>query len=105
MRYTLTVPEIHYAQLVGILEASKDERAAYLICGIAETENEARLLVREVIAVDKADILESSPVHLKIAPRSFLRAMKRANQQRAAFVFVHSHPNGLGEFSPQDDLE
>jgi molybdopterin/thiamine biosynthesis adenylyltransferase len=31
--------------------------------------------------------------------------MKRAHQQRAAFVFVHSHPNGLAEFSPQDDLE
>lgn len=83
----------------------ENERAAYGLCGVSRTTNETRLLLREVIRIDEGDVLESSPVHLKIASRSFLRAIKKAHLQRAAFIFVHSHPTGVPAFSPQDDRE
>jgi len=105
MRYSVTFLEKDYQALEAHLAASTDEQASFLICRIAQTDNETRLLVRACIPVTGDDIIEQSPVHMKIAPRAYIRAMKRANDEKCCLVFVHSHPNGYPDHSGQDDIE
>lgn len=107
MRYTLTFLESQYAELVGHFfgAAPTRERAAYLLCGISKTDAEQRLLVRRVIPVPDSDLLQQSGKHLSIPSQSFLSAIRQADRERAAFVFVHSHPAGIPEHSDQDDRE
>jgi hypothetical protein len=105
-RYSLTFLQDDYARLQRILAANSGvENGAYLLCRQAYTQAETRLLVREVLAIDNEDLLEASAVHMKIASRSYRRAMKRADEERCGFVFVHTHPNSLEGHSGQDDLE
>jgi molybdopterin/thiamine biosynthesis adenylyltransferase len=105
-RYTLTFLEADYGRLrEALVSIQKVENAAYLICRISRSESEVRLLVREVIPVQREHILEASAAHMKIASISFRAAMKRADAQKSAFVFVHTHPNGYPNHSPQDDRE
>jgi proteasome lid subunit RPN8/RPN11 len=105
MRYSVCFLENHYDVLERHLAASQDEQAAFLICRIAQTDNETRLLVRACIPVTGDDIIEQSPVHMKIAPRAYIHAMKRANDEKSCLLFVHSHPNGYPDHSGQDDIE
>ncbi|MCC8973833.1 ThiF family adenylyltransferase [Bradyrhizobium brasilense] len=105
MRYSVTFLEKHYEALETHLAASTDEQAAFLICRIAQTDNETRLVVRNCVPVTGDDILEQSPVHMKIAPRAYTRAMKRANDEKSCLLFVHSHPTGYPDHSGQDDVE
>ena len=105
-RYTLTFLEADFDQLRKVLNsASEVENAAYLICRMSGSESEVRLLVREVIPVQREHILEASAAHMKIASISFRTAMKRADAQKSAFVFVHTHPGGHPHHSAQDDSE
>ncbi|MEQ1939389.1 ThiF family adenylyltransferase [Mesorhizobium sp. CN5-321] len=105
MRYSVTFLEHDYEALEKHLAASTDEQAAFLICRIAQAEGETRLLVRELLPVTGEDVIEHSPVHMKIAPRAYTRAMKRANDEKSCLLFVHSHPNGYPDHSAQDDVE
>lgn len=105
MRYSVTFLEKDYEALKAHLAASADEQAAFMICRIAQTDNEIRLLVRECLPVTGEDVIEQSPVHMKIAPRAYTRAMKRANDEKSCLLFVHSHPNGYPDHSGQDDIE
>lgn len=79
--------------------------AAYLLCRVAVTEEEIRLLVREMMPVEAEDIISASKGHMQIKSRSFLRAMKRAQLTKQCFVFAHSHPKHVQKHSPQDDEE
>jgi molybdopterin/thiamine biosynthesis adenylyltransferase/proteasome lid subunit RPN8/RPN11 len=106
MRYTLTFVQEDHDRLVGHLFAVPEvERAAYLLCRTSVTGSEIRLLVREVIPVSEDDVLESSVSHMRIASKSYIRALKRADEHKSCFVFVHSHPGGLRDHSEQDDQE
>jgi molybdopterin/thiamine biosynthesis adenylyltransferase len=107
MRYTLTFWQPHYEELNTHLfqGAQRPERVAFLLCGIAKTERETRLLVREVVPIEDADLLEQSHQHLSVSAASFMPVMKRADRERACLVFVHSHPDGVTEHSIQDDRE
>src|ERR1051326_7562515 len=92
--------------LVGALFARTDvETAAYLRCGISQTNSGVRLLVREVIEVGEDDYLRREANGLSIASRSYVPVIKRARTQREAFVLVHTHPRGPRAFSEQDDHE
>jgi len=105
-RYSLTILEEDYAELRRTLAASAGvENGAYLLCRQARTPTETKLLVREVISIEAEHILEASPVHMKIASPSYRRAMKRADEHKCGFVFVHTHPNSNEPHSPQDDRE
>lgn len=105
-RYTLTFLEREFDRLREALKAAPDvENGAYLICRMSRSDSEVRLLVREVVPVEGAHILEASASHMKIASVSFRSAMKRADRQKSAFVFVHTHPNGPPDHSSQDDRE
>lgn len=107
MRYSITFRSDDFETLRAHLfpPLVLKERAAYLICRTSEASDETRLLVREVIAVEVHDTLESSASHMSIKSTSFTRAMKIAHMRKSSFVFVHSHPGGLAEFSRQDDTE
>lgn len=105
MRYSVTFLEKDYEALEAHLAASGNEQGAFLICRVAQTESETRLLVRECLSITGDDIIEQSPVHMKIAPRAYVRAMKRANDEKSCLLFVHSHPNGYPDHSGQDDVE
>ncbi|MEA2875117.1 MAG: hypothetical protein QOF14_313 [Hyphomicrobiales bacterium] len=106
MRFSVTFTEDDYTALESHLASDASvEQAAFLICRPAQTDAELRLLVREVLPVEAADIVEQSPVHMKIAPRAYIRAMKRASENKSCMLFVHSHPNGYPRHSSQDDSE
>ncbi len=106
MKYSITFFErelnLLSDHLVGIPNV---ERAAYLLCRPVDTASQVRLIVREVLPVEDSDILESSSHHMKIAPQSFIRVMKRADETKSCFVFVHSHPDGYPEHTSQDNAE
>jgi hypothetical protein len=105
MRYSITFAEADYSALTGhLFQPGFTERAAYLLCGLSITEFESRLLVREVIPVTPEDVTSASERHMEISPRSFMRAMKRADSRQLSFIFVHSHPDGTVGHSPQDDI-
>jgi molybdopterin/thiamine biosynthesis adenylyltransferase len=104
--FTMSMLEVHLEALTAALfDGSGNERAAYLICGIARMPSEIRLLVRDVVPVTKEEMLSSSPSSLSIAGKSVVRAIKNADLKRAALLFAHSHPTGFSDFSPQDDRE
>ncbi len=104
MRYSMTFVESDFTALTGhLFQPGLSEQAAYLLCSHSFTPWESRLLVREVIPVSPAEIISASGHHMEIAPQSFMRAMKRADSGHMSFVFVHSHPDGTVEHSPQDD--
>lgn len=105
MRYTLSLTDTQHDALTNHLFSAKTEMAAYLLCRFSHTSNETRLLVREVIPVEAADVISASGHHMQIRPQSFLRAMKLAHLTKQGFVFVHSHPPHYPEHSPQDDIE
>ena len=105
MRYTMTFPESAFDRLRDHLCRSQNEEAAYLLARVVETEDEVRLLVRDVVPVAAEEIESQSPVHMVIRGASYVHAIKQSKLRDCAFVFVHSHPTGLGEFSPQDDRE
>lgn len=107
MRYSLTFRSADYEVLTRHLFSppASEERAAYLLCRTSRSNEEARLLVQEVIPVEAAGLVETSAVHMSIKSTSFTRAMKNAQTRRSSFVFVHSHPEGVSDFSAQDDSE
>lgn len=106
MRYTITFTDHDYTALVEHLFSDNTvERAAYALCRLCSNDNEHRLLVREIIPVACADILEATPISMKISSASFLQAMKKADNTKQLFVFIHSHPTGIERHSEQDDKE
>ena len=106
MRYTITFGETEYQELTRhLFENQANEQAAYLLCSLSSCARECRLLVRHVLPVSPNEIEDASPRHMVIPAQSFLRAMKRADQENYCFVFAHSHPNEFPQHSPQDDLE
>ncbi len=106
MRYTITFKESDYNNLTDhLFTEATSERAAYALCKLSVTEEETRLLVREIIPVLNEDIEEATWAGMKIKNISFLRAMKRASETKHVFMFIHSHPKGYPKHSPKDDEE
>lgn len=105
MKYTVTFKEADYVQLTDHLFQDRSvERAAYALCRISESENETRLLVREIIPVT-TEIEKETATEIVIGNRSFLKAMKRADETKHVFLFIHSHPQGALSHSTKDDIE
>src|SRR5262245_45107147 len=106
MDFTLTITEELFNRLVGAVFSLGDrEGAAYLICGRSLCGNETRLLVREVIPVEDRDYIVRERDRLSIASRSYASVAKHASAIDGSILFVHSHPEGVGDFSEQDDRE
>ncbi len=106
MNYSLTILKEHYDEInAAIFSAPGLEGAAYLLCNRSITDGEVRLLGRQVIPIQDEHYLVRAPLRLSIDSTSYAGVAKRAREAGASIIFVHSHPHGLAEFSPQDDRE
>ncbi|SDW88291.1 HesA/MoeB/ThiF family protein [Alicyclobacillus hesperidum] len=106
MRYSMTFVSDDYEKLTAhLFEDSSVEQAAYLLCGISQTQSEIRFLVRTVVLVSPDTLKEQSDKHLSIPSSSFVPVLKQAADRQECFFLVHSHPPGFEDFSSQDDLE
>ena len=106
MNYSVNFLQSDFEDLQAHLFSAKNvERAAYLICRISISEKETRLLVREIIPVNSEDTISSSAVHIQIESKSFIKALKRADDTKGCFIFIHTHPEEYPDFSSQDDVE
>ena len=106
MRYTLTITHDHAESLAQTIFATPGrEGAAYLLCGVSRTEEETRLLVRDVIRVCEEHYLLREVDRLSISSKSYVPVAKRSRLNGEAVLFVHSHPEGYPNFSPDDDIE
>lgn len=106
MYYSLTISEELWRKLAdAIFEKDGVEGAAYLVCGVALTETETRLLARDIVKVRPEHYLMRSQDRLSIVSDSYAAIGKRARLAREAVIFVHSHPTEYACFSPRDDQE
>jgi molybdopterin/thiamine biosynthesis adenylyltransferase/proteasome lid subunit RPN8/RPN11 len=104
--FTLTISEEYFHELQRVVFSDPGaEGAAYLLCGLSDTGEEKRLLIREVVPVEPQHYLRRDSNRLSIASESYVRIAKRAKLSGNSVVFVHSHPDGIPDFSVQDDRE
>lgn len=105
MRHTVTIREPLAEELAAAIFSKPGlEGAAYVLCGVSEADD-TRLLARSVVPVKDEHYLRREPYRLSIASDSYVPIAKRARQEREAILFVHSHPEDIPDFSPQDDQE
>lgn len=106
MIHSLTMTEHDAAVLFDIIFSQPDrEGAAYLLCGRSITDDETRLLVRDVVPVRDEDYLVREWDRMSIRSESYVPVAKRAMSRDDSVIFVHSHPTGVDDFSPQDNRE
>ncbi len=106
MQYSLTLREEEFCRLREIVfDIPHCEGAAYLLCGESRTDQEIRLLVREVIPVYPHHYRVRQSDFLSIDSPSYVQLAKRARLENLSLVFVHSHPGGDLAYSEQDNRE
>jgi molybdopterin/thiamine biosynthesis adenylyltransferase len=106
MRYSVTFLEHDHKLLVAHLFAhAVDERAAFLLGRPIKGANTSSILIRKIIPVLKEDILHATATSMAIRSSAYLKVLKEADQTGQCFLFVHSHPSGLSEFSSKDNEE
>lgn len=104
MNYSITFLEQDFERLLSIIFAKPGlEGAAYVLCGISRTDAEERLLAREIIPVRDEDYEGRTNLRLSIRSDSYVAAAKKARESNQSILFVHSHPDGICEFSSQDN--
>jgi hypothetical protein len=109
--YSLTFRAEHFEALQShLIREDGLERAAYLLCRKARSENDPwerqvheKFLVTEVIPVPGDDVIESTSTSVSWRTRSFVRALKDAEARDQVVAVVHNHPAGYEKFSPQDN--
>ncbi|MEK6289215.1 MAG: ThiF family adenylyltransferase [Acidobacteriota bacterium] len=106
MQYSLTLLEgARFRLEEAVFSRQGLEGAAYLLCGRSVTEDETRLLVREIVPVAETHYLRREPYRLSIDSASYASVAKRARAIGASIIFAHGHPFGPPDFSEQDDRE
>ena len=105
MQNIITFLQNQFDFLVSHLLTEGDEQAAFLLGKQTITTDSINLLVRSIIPVEESDIISSSPTHMSIRSATYLRVLKRADLEGSNFVFVHSHPTGIRQFSAKDNEE
>lgn len=106
MVYTLSFLENQYAQLTeAVFSRSGLEGAAYLLCNRSVTDREYRYLVKEIVPVEDKHYIARTTTSLKIDSSSYVNVAKKAKLSGLSVIFVHSHPEGFKEFSPQDNIQ
>lgn len=87
-----------------LLTEDGKENAAVLLCGISDSSEERRLLVRKIIPVpwDKYDIREE--LHLRVSPHFYNEIISTCLESKLSPVIIHSHPfDGAARYSVSDD--
>lgn len=109
--YSLAIRAEHADILrTHLIRDDGNERAAYLRCSVAragmdpwERQAHERFLVRDVVPIPDAELLESTPTRVTWSTHSFVRILKQAEEAGQIVAIVHNHPAGLTFFSAQDD--
>lgn len=81
------------------------EGAAFLLCGQSVSQGTVKLIVHAVLPVADEDYLRRERYGLTIASPALTRVAKLARYEELSVVFAHSHPEGVPDFSEQDDRE
>lgn len=81
------------------------EGAAFLLCGQSVSEDAVKLIVHAVVPIADEDYLRREPYGLTIASPTLTRVAKLARYEALSVIFAHSHPEGVPDFSEQDDRE
>lgn len=98
--------EPQLAELRGLLfDRPGVEGAAFLLCGQSRSERCIKLITHAVIPIADADFLGREAYRLSISSAALTRVAKLAKYEGLSVVFAHSHPEGMADFSEQDDRE
>jgi molybdopterin/thiamine biosynthesis adenylyltransferase/proteasome lid subunit RPN8/RPN11 len=81
------------------------EGAAFLLCGQSVSEDAVKLIVHAVVPIADEDYLRREKYGLTIASPTLTRVAKLARYEGLSVVFAHSHPEGVSDFSEQDNRE
>lgn len=104
MRYTITLDEATFEEIgKHVFKDGDSENAGFAFAKTSRTAHETRLIVREFIPVRPEHIVHADRIGMTIDPDALVEAMRYAEQSSQNLVFVHSHPEGSGEFSLADD--
>jgi len=105
----VVLQERHADQLTQLLtRADGSEAAAYILCGKSKIQRDPwdrrsrlRLTSYEILPVP--DVMSASGNHVTWSTDSFVRLLRRAQNDGLIAGIVHTHPGGLADFSDQDD--
>lgn len=81
------------------------EGAAFLLCGESRSDRAIKLISRRVIPIRSEEYLRREAFGLSISSAALTRVSKLARAEGLSVLFAHSHPQGVAEFSNQDDHE
>lgn len=81
------------------------EGAAFLLCGQSCSDRATKLVVNSVLPIASEDFLRREAYGLSISSSALTRVAKLARYEDLSIIFAHSHPDGVPEFSEQDDRE
>lgn len=81
------------------------EGAAFLVCGESLSTDCTKLVVHAVVPIADGDFLRREAWGLSISSAALTRVAKLARYENLGIIFAHSHPEGVTEFSDQDDRE
>ena len=93
-----------------VLREDGVEAAAYVLCGQSAIESDPwerrrrhRLTVHTVLPIPGEDAVSASERHVTWSTASYVKLLKRANDEGLVPGIVHTHPHGPARFSAQDD--
>lgn len=88
----------------SLLTEDGKENAAVLLCGMSQTANERRLLVRRRVDVPRHLYDVREKLHLRVSPRFYNSIVSECEQSGLSPVIVHSHPfEAEATYSVSDD--
>jgi molybdopterin/thiamine biosynthesis adenylyltransferase len=98
--------ESHLAELRRLLfDLPGVEGAAFVLCGQSRSNYGTKLITHSVVSIRDEDFLRREPYGLSISSAALARISKLARYENLSVIFAHSHPQGVPEFSEQDDHE
>ena len=110
-RLDITLQERHEAKIRTLLHRTNGhEAAAYVLFGMGrvaldpwDRRSRLRLTSHRVVPVPDEDMMSTSGKHVTWSTKSFLTLCREAKTEGLVVGIVHSHPNGIPQFSAQDD--
>jgi molybdopterin/thiamine biosynthesis adenylyltransferase/proteasome lid subunit RPN8/RPN11 len=111
MKSDLTINQLHLGVLTAELcRPDGNEHAAYVLFGMSrinadpfDNEPRLRLMVKEVLPVEDAEIKSFDHQHISWSTARFVQLLARADRDGLQVGIAHSHPRGPRHFSSQDD--
>jgi molybdopterin/thiamine biosynthesis adenylyltransferase len=81
------------------------EGAAFALCGESRGSTTTKLICHAILPIANEDFERRASHGMTIPSRAFTRVAKLARHENLSVIFAHSHPEGVPDFSAQDDEE